>query len=209
MAAVADPVGDGLVQSLARPGGNITGLSFGGPRLPASDWSCSRSSSRRAAPVAVLWDGNRLRRTGRRPKCGPSAGGGSCSRWRFESWRDRRGLQTAAGARAGALLVLGDRCSSSCTPDGSRSWLRGTGYPHVRFRRFVEAGGLISYGAGPRRHLAARGGLRRQDPEGRQARRPAGRAAHEVRLVINLKTAKALGLTIPPSLLARADQVIE
>ena len=76
-------------------------------------------------------------------------------------------------------------------------------------RQYVEAGGLISYGAGHHRHLAARGRLRRQDLEGRQARRPAVEQPTKFELVINLKAAKALGLTIPPSVLVRADEVIE
>ena len=62
---------------------------------------------------------------------------------------------------------------------------------------YVEAGGLMSYGPSlpdppARRHLCG------QDPQGRQARRLARGAAHEFELVINLKTAQALGITIPP-----------
>ena len=76
------------------------------------------------------------------------------------------------------------------------------------YRYFVTSGGLISYGPDTR-PVPARGRLRRPHPQGREARRPAGAGADQVRLVINLKTAKALGLDVPPTLLARADEVIE
>ena len=67
----------------------------------------------------------------------------------------------------------------------------------------------MSYGADLECRLRQVGVLCRADSQGRQARRPAVQQPTKFDLVINLKTAKALGLDIPPSLLARADEVIE
>ena len=82
--------------------------------------------------------------------------------------------------------------------------------PAVYYNRgFVTAGGLISYGPDFVDQYRRAAGLRRSHPQRREASRPAGAGADQVRTVINLKTAKALGLKVPPSVLARADEVIE
>ena len=73
----------------------------------------------------------------------------------------------------------------------------------------MEAGGLISYGPKLDRGLSARGRLRRSHPEGREASDLPVQAPTRYDLVINLKAAKTLGLIVPPTLLARADEVIE
>ena len=79
----------------------------------------------------------------------------------------------------------------------------------VQGREVVAAGALMGYAASwtdmGRRAAAVRG----QDPEGRQAGRPARPAADEFELQINLRTAKALGVTIPRSVVARADELME
>ena len=67
----------------------------------------------------------------------------------------------------------------------------------------------MSYGVNVADLFSARRRVRGQDPAGRQARQPAGQRPTKFEFVINLNTANALGLTVPPTLLARADEVIE
>ena len=81
-----------------------------------------------------------------------------------------------------------------------------TVYP---YRFFVTGGGLISYGPDLVEPVPARGRLRRPHPKGEKPADLPVQAPTKYELVINLKTAKALGLTVPPTLLARADEVIE
>jgi putative ABC transport system substrate-binding protein len=77
------------------------------------------------------------------------------------------------------------------------------------FRESVEAGGLMGYAGEHGRLRRPLGRLRRQDPARREARRPSGRAADRFELIVNLKTAKAIGITLPQSVLLQADGVIQ
>jgi len=211
MTNVGDPVGLGLVASLARPGGNVTGLSnlatgLGGKRLELLAEIVPGLSR-----VAVVW--------------GPGSEGPQLAyrelqaaaltlRLALESFEVTRpedfdAAFQAAAARAGGVAVL-----NSPIVGGHREVVVAAAARHKVPAIYYDteqatAGGLISYGAN-RSDLHRRAAL--YVDKILKGANPADlpvEQATKFELVINLKTAKALGLTIPPALLARADEVIE
>jgi putative ABC transport system substrate-binding protein len=212
MAASFDAVDTGLVASLARPGGNTTGLTLLSTAVVAKRLELLREAVPEVSHLAVL--------------LGPPAPadplflreaevGAQAMRMRLQILRAadptdvERAFAAMSKGRANALLM--SEHPFLFTP---RARVAELAAKHrlptmVSFREFVERGALMSYGA----NLA--------DLYGRAAAyvdkilkgaRPADLPVEQptkFELVINLKTAKALGLTIPPSLLQRADQVIE
>jgi putative ABC transport system substrate-binding protein len=208
MAAVDDPVSTGYVQSVARPGGNITGLSFGGRELHGKRLELLKELVPGAAPVAVLWEGSR-------PGWQAAEAAARARGWKVLSLEVRSPgeieatFRTAADARAGALLVFASVplfVHAQRVVDLAAKYRLPAMY---ELRRFVEVGGLMSYGSDDNdiwRRAAAYVDkiLKGAKPADLPVEQPT-----KFELVINLKTAKALGLTIPPSLLLRADQVIE
>ena len=213
---VGDPVTSGLVTNLARPGGNVTGLSGLGPELVGKCLELLTQAVPGVSRVAVLSRPGALgERTDKDMLKGVEVTGRALGvRLQFvEATRDPADLDRAFSdmtrARAGALTVLP---SNMFTNERRRlvALAAKNRLPAVyTSKEFVDAGGLMSYGANVadvfRRAAtyvdkilkgAKPGDLPVQQPE-------------RFDLIINLKTAKALGLTIPPSLLQRADQVIE
>lgn len=211
MADSGDPVGEGLVQSLARPGGNITGLSLQLVETTGKRLELLKDLVPGAAAVAVL----------REP-----ANAGISTSWqaaeaaaRARGWkllsldiRDageiENAFRAATDARAGALLVTASALlfphRQRVVEQAAKSRLPAM-YPH---RQFVEAGGLISYSTDVNdlwRRAAAYVDkiLKGAKPADLPVQQPT-----RFELVINSRTAKALGLTIPQSLLLRADEVI-
>ena len=152
-----------------------------------------------------------LSQTGGLPKSRPGSGAGSCGRSRFErSDEIEAAFRAATRAGAGAILVFRVIGFCSRTPDAWRNWPPGAGFrPCYELRAYVEAGGLISYGADVddiwrRAAVYVDKILKGAKPADLPVEQPT-----KFELVINLKTAKALGLAIPQSLLLRADEVIQ
>jgi len=207
-----DPVAAGLVASLARPGGNLTGTSLLNVELAAKRFELLSELVPQARVIALLvnpknWQTERVMRdvqeaarTKARQLLILKAG--------TESEIDAA-FAALVSSQAGALLVGADPFLS-----GRREQLVTLASRHAvpaiyQYREFAEAGGLISYGLS----ITA---AYRQDGiyAGRvlKGEKPADLPVQEpttFELVINLKTAAALGLTVPQSLLARADEIIE
>jgi len=214
-ANAADPVASGLVTSLARPGGNVTGLSFLAPELVGKCLEQLKQAVPGVDRVAVLWLPGALgERTDKDMLTGADVAARALGvRLHFVEARRPADIDRAFSdmtrARAGALTVLGSTMFISerrrLVDLAAKNRL-----PAVySAREYVGAGGLMSYGANSA-DLHRRAAtyvdkiLKGTKPGDLPVEQPT-----KFDLVINLKTAKALGLTMPQSLLQRADQVIE
>jgi putative ABC transport system substrate-binding protein len=214
-AAVGDPVGSGLVTSLARPGGSVTGTSGRAPELVGKCLEQLKQAIPGVRRVAVLWQPGAFGEGTERDmlKGAEVAARALGVRLQFVEARGPADFDTAFSdmtrARADALTVLtggmfiGERRRLVDLAAKNR-------LPAVyAWRVFVDAGGLMAYG--PDLAVMFRRAatyvdkiLKGTKPGDLPVEQPT-----KFELVINLKTAKALGLTIPPSVLGRADHIIE
>ncbi len=206
-----DPVGAGLVTSLARPGGNITGVSLSaGPEFVAKELGILNEIVPKLSRVAIL---RQTGRPGAEPAVLESAARKLGLTILFADVRTPSDIEgafaTMTRSRAGAFLMLGGSMTHA-----SRQQIADLAVQHrlpglSLLREYAEAGLLLTYG--PNQVAQYRGAATYIDKILKGAK-PADLPVEQPTkfdLVINLKTAKALGLTIPPSLLQRADQVIE
>jgi putative ABC transport system substrate-binding protein len=212
MNRVSDPVKAGLVSSLARPGGNVTGLSFSAVEVAPKQLQLLKEMLPRASRIGLLWyAGNPAATTG------IDAIESAATRLNLHSLRFPvqtgddfgRALKAAAGRRVEAVVVFEDIWLTK-----HRNEIAMLAVTHALpmvslYKDFAEAGGLFAYGASPtavyrRTAYYVDRILRGARPQDLPVEQPT-----RFDFVINLKTAKALGLTIPPSLLARADHIIE
>jgi len=212
MVAVGDPIGVGLVASLARPGGNSTGLTSIAPELEGKRLELLREVVPRLSHIAVLWNPDNPFHVGSLKEVRAAAQVLGI-KVQVLGVRVSEEFPAAFAAilreRPGALLVLADRLflhNRARIVDFEAKHRRPGVYA---YRELVEAGGLMSFGpsyAGMHRRAAYYVDkiLKGAKPADLPVEQPT-----KFELVINLKAAKALGLSIPPSLLQRADQIIQ
>jgi putative ABC transport system substrate-binding protein len=207
-----DPVADGLVASLARPGGNLTGVSIQLVELVPKRFELLSELIPQASVIALL--------------ANPQNPGSERQTREVQKAAHERGLQLhilSASTEAEidvaftslvrlhpAALIVGADAYFNTLREQIVVLVSRHAIPAIyEWREFVEAGGLISYGpsiSGVNRQVGIYAGLilKGANPADLPIQQPT-----RFELVINLKTAKTLGLTVPQSLLARADEVIE
>jgi putative ABC transport system substrate-binding protein len=212
MAVSAAPVETGLVASLARPGGNVTGLSIQAVEVGGKRLELLQQAVPQASRVAVLWN--------------------AAHPGKALQWHDTQGAARMVGVTLHAVEVRGPddfdaafaRLSQE-RPDALIVFSDGLTLAHQRqivafttqhrlpmiseSKEFAEAGGLMTYGASLP-HLVRRAAyyvdrlLKGAKPADLPVEQPT-----EFELILNLKTAQALGITFPPALLLLADEVIQ
>ena len=213
-----DPVETGLVASLARPGGNLTGFTIFGPRLNAKRLELLTELVPQVRIIAMLLDPTNPNNSGLTVttlradtrEVARAKGVQLELVWASNASEIDAAFATLVKLQAGGLLVLPEplylRQKDQIVALASRNAV-----PTIyAYREFADAGGLISYGLSAAENVAREAGiyagriLNGEKPADLPVQQPA-----KIELVINLKTAKALGLTVPQSLLASADDVIE
>jgi putative ABC transport system substrate-binding protein len=212
---MGDPIGDGLVAGLARPGGNITGLTFLGPQLVPKRLALLKEALPKATRVAALWHPGAYGTRTMNDMMGEAEGAAQTLGLQLRlipvPGPDEldKAFSAIAGERADALVVFP---SPMLFAERKRivdlaAKLR---LPVISMgKEFVQLGGLMSYGADITDSFRLSGAyvdkvLKGAKPADLPVEQPT-----KFELFINLKTARALGIDIPATLLARADQVIE
>ena len=212
MMQVGDPVGDGIVASLARPGANITGLSSVAPELSGKRLELLKEIVPKLSRVAVFGSSTNPNTAGAFKEVELAAGALKMKLQYLDVLGPKdfdTAFRAAVKGRAEAVLTLGGALFNSQRTQvvelAAKSRLPAI-YPG---QALVEAGGLMSYGVN-NSELDRRAAtyvdkiLKGAKPADLPVEQP-----KKFELIINLKAAKQIGLTIPPNVLARADKVIK
>ena len=211
MAQDTDPVGNGFVTSLARPGGNITGLSILAPEISGKQMELLKEIVPRLSRVAVIGESTNPGHTQQLKEVELAARAFKVQVQNLDV-RDPRDFETAFRAaskgRADAVLVLGGPVLNSQRTRVVGLAVKSRLPAIYNEQGFVEAGGLMTYGVSfSDLHRRAATYVDKILKGAKPADLPVEQAM-KFDFVINLKAAKQIGLTIPPNVLVRADKVI-
>jgi len=211
-AQVTDPVGAGFVDSLARPGGNATGFLLFEYAISGKWLELLKEIAPRVSRAGVIRDPAQTAGTGQFgviQSVAPSVGMEVSTINVRDAPEIERGIAAFARSANGGLILTSSALSvvhrDLIVTLAARHKL-----PAVYYRRlYATGGGLISYGPDIAEQNRRAAGYVDRILKGEKPADLPVQAPTKYELVINLKTAKALGLTVPPSLLGRADEVIE
>jgi putative tryptophan/tyrosine transport system substrate-binding protein len=212
MAQDPDPIGNGFVASLARPGGNITGLATLAPEISGKQLELLKETVPKLSSVAVLGTSTRPGNT-QALKETELAAGALKVKLQYLDVLDPKDIETAFRAaskgRAEAVLVFGGPVLNSHRKQIADLAVKNRLPAIYSGREFVDAGGLMYYGASVtdmyrRAATYADKILKGAKPADLPVEQPT-----KFELVINLKAAQQIGVTIPSNVLARADKVIK
>jgi putative tryptophan/tyrosine transport system substrate-binding protein len=205
-----DPVAEGLIANLARPGGNLTGVSILGVDLTPKRLELLSELVPQARVIALLVNPKNPNPWIEDVQKAARVKGVQLQILKASTTSEIDGTFATLGRLRVDALVIGDDVFFTSRREQLVALATRYAVPAIeRWREFAASGGLISYGPSLRavnRQLGVYAGkiLKGGKPADMPVQQPT-----EFELVINLKTAKALGLRIPPSIMARADQVIE
>jgi len=205
-----DPVATGMIASLAHPGGNITGLFFDFPEFRTKLLELLKEAVPSLSKIAVIWD----------PNSGPAQlksveAAAEAMKLKLEKLEVRNAAEmnqafdTAKRADVDAVMILSSPFIGANAKLAADLTLK-HGLPAVTlFSEFTRNGGLMSYGPNILDIYRRVGGIAAKVLRGSKPADLPVELPTNFELVVNLKTAKAIGITIPTSVLLRADEVIE
>jgi ABC-type uncharacterized transport system substrate-binding protein len=214
MATNADPVGAGLIASLARPGGNVTGLSALATELGTKRLEILKDAVPKLSRVGLLRpSGDSTIIDLQLKELRPAAVALKVKLEEIETQRDPRGLesafQTAKQKQVGAIMTMATRsffAQRKRIVELAGKYRLPATYPQ---KEYVHEGGLMSYGADSTDQFRLAAVYVDKILKGAKPADLPVQQSTKFEFVINLKAAKQIGLTIPPNVLARADKVIK
>jgi putative ABC transport system substrate-binding protein len=205
-----DPVLSGLVRSIARPGGNVTGVTFMSPQVAAKRLELLKLARPNLTRVAVLWDPTHVDTYLEDMRKPASQLGLELSAFEVRNAADiDAALKAAATQGAQALFVVPSRLTLSQTRRVAAECARLKMPSMAAYASYAEAGGLMAYGADAEELLRRAAVQTRKILEGTNPGEIPMEQAQRFELVVNRRVARALGADLPQALMVRADRVIE